>query len=459
MPVTIERRTSVAQLIPGMVLAEPIFHPVSMQMIWNSGTTLSEKHIALLQKMDIPSVRVMDFVPPSPQSGRLPGPRLASPSMAFDPIADNARDRNPTIAPDQTVSGPTTTNINVPTPGTGAVSRPPPRPRRRELPSAAVPAKMTAAPPSWSSLPEPVRVPQRIKEEVLQRNVNIVRHITEQVRHASRIDINQVDVSVQTAIRRIVQEPELIESLIDLRVYDEYTYAHSANVMSLSLVVGAALKLTPDRLRILGIGALLHDIGKTLVPEEILNKPSKLTEEEFRIMATHPANGIMILSNYAWATSDIKNCAFQHHEKFNGLGYPLGLKGNQTAELAQIVAVCDFYDALISDRVYKKGLAPNIVYQAIMNGKNEHFDSRIVQAFLKFIVPYPVNCRVELSNGQFGRVLKVNRKNLLAPIIHLEGAGEIDLAKNRDFGIVAIQNVPTQHPTLFSAKKTGSITS
>ncbi len=465
---TVDKRTSVDQLIPGMVLAEPIFHPMSMQMIWNSGTTLTEKHIALLQKMNLGGIRVMDFVPGSPQSAKVhtpshqvaAPPQIAAPAPPPEPVVPTrAQLRGPASAPLPPARSPTGPVPPMPHPGhlapltgprtpTGGAGLAPPR---RPLPAVAVRSNLPAVRPSWEKLPEPVRLPQRIREEVLQRNVSIVKHITEQVRHASRIDISQVDAHVQGTIRKIIQERELIESLIDLRVYDEYTYAHSANVMSLSLVVGSAMKLPMDRLRILGIGALLHDIGKTLVPEEILNKPTKLTEEEFRIMATHPANGIMILSNYTWANSDIKNCAFQHHEKYNGMGYPMGLKSNQIAELAKIVAVCDFYDALISDRVYKKGLPPNVVYQAIMNGVNVHFEGQVVQAFMKFIVPYPVNCMVELSNGQMGRVLKVNRKNLLAPVVFIDGGGELDLAKNPEITIVNIHKVPTVHPTLFSA--------
>lgn len=429
--------------MPGMVLAEPVFHPMSMQMIWNSGTTLTPKHISLLQKMNHGGIRVMDFMPGSPQGDKITTP-------AFDPESAPPP-RPPAPAPTQSQLRGTPSQALPPVPvNAPVVARRPlvPRPMGAFTATVRRPPVQPSA-PSWENLPPQLRIPQRIKEEVLQRNVTMVKHITEQVRHASRIDIGQVDNTVQNTIRKIVQEKELIESLIDLRVYDEYTYAHSANVMSLALVVGTALNYSPEKLRMLGIGALLHDIGKTLVPEEILNKPSKLTEEEFRIMATHPANGIMILSNYNWATADIKNCAFQHHEKYNGLGYPMGLKGTQIAELAQVTAIVDFYDALVSDRCYKKGLPPNVVYQAIMNGMNVHFDARIVNAFLKYIVPYPVNCSVELSTGQLGRVLRVNRKNLLAPTVLVDGAGELDLAKNPDISITTIHKVASQHPTLF----------
>ncbi|MEB3203628.1 MAG: HD domain-containing phosphohydrolase [Candidatus Sericytochromatia bacterium] len=437
-----DKRTPVADLQPGMVLAEPVFHPATLQMVWNIGTTLTERHLALLRKMDIEGIRTMDLAgaptlrKPAPDAPAAPPARGAGglpPLVARGPVQDKAGPASP--------ASPSVRPAGLPR----TAGRPPVAPRAIGAPPMAQVrgrADGTPAMPSWMKLPTPLRLPQRIREEVLQRNLSVVKNITQQVRHASRIDIGSVDQAVQTTIRRIVEEPELIQNLVDLRIYDEYTYTHSANVMSLALVVGTAMKYPLEKLRMLGIGALLHDIGKTLVPEEILNKPSKLTEEEFRIMATHPANGIMILGSYQWANNDIKNCAFQHHEKINGKGYPMGLKGDQIAEMSQVVSIVDFYDALISDRCYKKGLPPDLVYQTIINGTGTHFDARIVKAFLKYIVPYPVNAEVVLSNGMHGRVTRVNRKNLLAPVVLVEGHGEVDLMRTANVTVTQLKSAP-----------------
>lgn len=434
-----DNRTPVHDLQPGMVLAEPVFHPATLQMVWNIGTTLTERHLALLRKMDIEGIRVMDLAG---------APTVRKPA----PEAPATPPRRPDALPPMAGRGPVAPTPGVPAPPSTrpaglprTAGRPPVAPRAIGAPPVAqVRGRGEGQPamPSWMKLPTPLRLPQRIREEVLQRNLSVVKTITQQVRHASRIDIGSVDQAVQTTIRRIVEEPELIQNLVDLRIYDEYTYTHSANVMSLALVVGTAMKYPLEKLRMLGIGALLHDIGKTLVPEEILNKPSKLTEEEFRIMATHPANGIMILGSYQWANNDIKNCAFQHHEKINGKGYPMGLKGDQIAEMSQVVSIVDFYDALISDRCYKKGLPPDLVYQTIVNGTGSHFDARIVKAFLKYIVPYPVNAEVVLSNGMHGRVTRVNRKNLLAPVVLVEGHGEVDLLRAGGVTVTRLKSAP-----------------
>lgn len=390
-----ERKVAPTELAPGMVLAEPIMHPYTRQVIWMSGTTLTAQHVLLLQQMDLKHLRVLDlgFVPP-PEAPGAPGSTVPAPRRTPAPSASGA-----------TVSG-----------ATHMAPRP-----RAEAPSArGVPFR-----------------PQTIRTEVMERNVQTIRQIQQQIKSSTRLDIQAVDQSVQATIQKIVANQELLHSLIDLRVYDEYTYAHSSNVMSLALVVGAAMGYSIERLRILGIGALLHDIGKSMVPESILHKPGRLTKEEFNLMATHPANGIMLLAGYSWAIPEIKNIVFQHHEKFDGSGYPMRLSGAAISEMARIVSVVDVYDALISNRPYKKGLPPNVVYQAILDGARNHFDPRIVSAFTTFIVPYPVDSLVVLNTGQVARVARVARHQLMRPVIELEGQ-LIDLARNDRYAIVTM---------------------
>ncbi|MBO9539160.1 HD-GYP domain-containing protein [bacterium] len=408
-----ERKLMPQDLAPGMVLAEPVCHPFTRQVIWTSGTALTQHHIILLQRMELRAVRVIDMEG-APKGGvSLEGEGEALLSKAVSP-AEAPKDPPVLRFTKPSAHGATSTNpTQPPRPAKASASAPAPRPS----------AKGTQF------------KPQAIRNEVLERNVQTIKHLHSQVKQSNRIDIQSVDQSVQSTIQRIVTNKELLNSLIDLRVYDEYTYSHSSNVMSLALVVGAALGYSPERLRILGIGALLHDVGKAMIPESILHKPGKLTEEEFNIMATHPANGIMLLSGYAWANTEIKNVVFQHHEKFDGSGYPMKLSGTAISEFARIVSVVDVYDALISDRPYKKGLPPNVVYQAIINGAGNHFDPRIVQAFVKFIVPYPVNCYVELNTGQIARVVRVTRPHLMRPLIELEGS-LVDLSKDPRFTIV-----------------------
>jgi len=412
-----------------MVLAEPVCHPFTQQVIWASGTTLTDQHIAMLRKMELRGLKVVDFARNSPGLTSSP---LTGETVQMPPAQETARAKATDPA---SASGSATAPTPV-APVRYTLTRPSENQKPAAQPAARAHGTAQANAPWKRPVPQnEIYQPQSVKNEVLQRNLSTVRQITDQAKQASKIDIRAVDTSVQSTIQRIVTNKELLESLIDLRVYDEYTYAHSANVMSLALVVGHALGFPPERLRVLGIGALLHDIGKAMVPEAILRKPGKLTEEEFNIMATHPANGIMMLAAYGWATTDIKNIVFQHHEKFNGSGYPMKLSGPAISEMARIVSVVDVYDALISDRPYKVGLPPNVVYQAIINGSGEHFDPRIVQAFVRFIVPYPSGSQVLLNTGQVARVVRVSHADLMRPVIDLEGQ-MIDLTRDSRFAIV-----------------------
>lgn len=423
-----------------MVLAEPVCHPFTQQVIWASGTTLTDQHIAMLRKMDLRGLKVVDFAQRSPELSSSPIAGAPAPTAA-PPTSTPTSSTIPTPAPHlrsaaepATASGSATAQTPA-APVRYSLTRPNDAPKAPAPAARAHGAAQANAPWKRPVPKNEIYKPHAVKHEVLQRNLDTVHHIMAQAKQASKIDIRAVDTSVQTTIQRIVTNKELLESLIDLRVYDEYTYAHSSNVMSLALVVGHALGFPPEKLRILGIGALLHDIGKAMVPEAILHKPGKLTEEEFNIMATHPANGIMMLAAYGWATTDIKNIVFQHHEKFNGSGYPMKLSGSAISEMARIVSVVDVYDALISDRPYKVGLPPNVVYQAIINGAGEHFDPRIVQAFVRFIVPYPTGSQVLLNTGQVARVIRVSHADLMRPVIELDGH-MVDLARDSRFAIV-----------------------
>ncbi|MNX81967.1 Cyclic di-GMP phosphodiesterase response regulator RpfG [compost metagenome] len=199
--------------------------------------------------------------------------------------------------------------------------------------------------------------------------------------------------------------------------------------MSLSLLMGVTLGYTPAQLRMLGIGALLHDIGKNQIPDFILNKPAKLTEAEFNVMKSHPEKGLRLIENYRWATPEIKGIIMHHHEKWAGGGYPYNLKGTNIPEMARVVAVCDVWDALISNRVYKKGMPPERAYKIILEGMDTHFERRMVWAFQHFIVPYPKNALVVLNSGEVAKVVKVNREACQLPVVELEGQ-LIDLAKH-----------------------------
>lgn len=374
-----------------MVLAEPVFHPSSMQLLMTSGTPVSHQNISLLLRSGVQTVSVINFAPAKPEGTATPR-TMASPFRGNAPEAKGGGDY-PGFGGMFKANAPTTSTVG------------------RAMPRF-----------SESRL-------EQVAKEVVTRNFQTIREIEAQFSYSTKIDFDKVDHSVQTTIREIILNKELLESLADLRIYDEYTYAHSANVMSMSLLMGVTLGYGYETLRTLGVGAMLHDIGKTLVPDFILNKPGKLTEAEFEVMKSHPERGLKAISNYKWATADIKACILHHHERFNGSGYPHGLKGRDIPEMARVVGLVDVYDALVAKRAYKAGIPPYQAYQIILNSMNVHFEARMVWAFQNFVVPYPKNCVVILSTGEIAKVTKVNRDDPLRPVIEMDSGQVIDLTK------------------------------
>ncbi|MEW6572643.1 MAG: HD-GYP domain-containing protein [Bacillota bacterium] len=253
------------------------------------------------------------------------------------------------------------------------------------------------------------------------------------------IRIYEMTKTVNEIIDQLLKNPDLVFNLIDIRTIDDYTFGHSVNVCVLSLLTGISLGYERADLFTLGMGALLHDIGKAVIPDTILNKPDKLTPEEFALVREHPERGFRMLLQVPEVSATSACIALQHHERFQGQGYPRGLKGGEIHEFAVICGVADVFDALVADRVYRKAYPVHEAYELIAGSGNFLFDYRIVQAFLQNVAAYPVGTLVRLSTGQIGVVVETQRGLTLYPKVRIlfDGQGsacepyEIDLWKER----------------------------
>lgn len=227
--------------------------------------------------------------------------------------------------------------------------------------------------------------------------------------------VNKISCIVNDLVSELLYKDDLTYNIIDFKNYDSYTFQHCLNVAILSISTGISLKLNESSLHELGIAGMLHDIGKMLIPVEILNKPGKLTDEEFTIIKEHPVNAVKQLKNLV--SSDVLRAIESHHEKLDGTGYPYGRTENNISYYAKILAVCDVYDALTSDRPYRKATFSNEVIEYIMGCADTHFDYDILKHFIKIIVAYPIGTFVKLSNGQLAVVIKNYKENILRPLI------------------------------------------
>lgn len=214
---------------------------------------------------------------------------------------------------------------------------------------------------------------------------------------------------------------DLDATRLDLEKFKQHdygTFVHVLNVALLSAITGLQLGYKGKRLKYLTLGALLHDLGKLKVPREILNKPGSLTDEEFAIVKQHPLVGEEMLQNTRLLTS-VMAMVSEHHERWNGKGYPYGLSGNNIHRDAQIIAVTDVYEALTADRPYRKGLPPYHALEMILAWSGKDFNPQIVQGFRESLILYPENAIVTLNTGEVGVVVAVPTQMPTRPLVRL----------------------------------------
>ncbi|MDR2198665.1 MAG: HD-GYP domain-containing protein [Deltaproteobacteria bacterium] len=233
-----------------------------------------------------------------------------------------------------------------------------------------------------------------------------------------RIEVSEVQENVDELVESVSRNQDALTALIKLRRFDDYTYTHCLNVSVLSISTGKALGLSDEDLRVLGMGTMFHDLGKTRIPAYILNKPGKLTDQEFEIMRTHAALSAEIILEQKLNVDDLViKVARYHHERMDGSGYPDHLKGNEIPNLATICGLSDVYDALTSDRVYHKGKLPHDALKFIYSLRGTHFEPSWVDRFVQSVGIYPPGSVVELNSGHVGVVMEINHGSLLCPII------------------------------------------
>ena len=260
-------------------------------------------------------------------------------------------------------------------------------------------------------------------------------------RMGKAIEVEEASVMVDEINQSVERNSNALLSLIRLKTATEYTYLHSVAVCILMIAVGKQLGLQGEELKQAGMAGLLHDIGKMEIPDEILDKPGKLTDEEFDIMKSHPQRGWELLKSCDGIHETALDVCLHHHERVDGKGYPEKLSGDALTLFARMGAVCDVYDAISSDRCYKKAWSPAESIHKMASWREGHFDEKVFQAFVKTIGIYPNGTLVKLKSGRLGVVMEQSKKSLTAPIVkvffsikanaHLP-AEIIDLSKGAD---------------------------
>ncbi len=229
---------------------------------------------------------------------------------------------------------------------------------------------------------------------------------------------------------------ELFSMLQCMRNYDDTTYVHSLNVALICNIIGKWLNFKPEDLEVITLCGLLHDIGKLMIPNHIITKPAKLTDEEFSTIKTHTLRGYNLLKGKQ-IDNRIKHAALMHHERCDGSGYPYGFYNEQIDPFAKLVAIADVYDAMTCARVYRGPLCPFEVISIFESEGYSKYDPRYIMPFLSGIVQTYINNTVKLNDGQTGEIVFINKMELARPVIKMDEKF-IDLSKRRELQIVAL---------------------
>lgn len=276
-----------------------------------------------------------------------------------------------------------------------------------------------------------------ISDEVLIRATKTVQTwFNNGYRKSLRVLITEVE----SLVEEILSGKACINNLSEICSADADTFTHCVDVCVLSMTVGLKLGYERKELIRLGLGSIMHDLGKTRIPKNILNKPGKLNEEEFEKIKEHPEHGYKMLQEEVKEEIDpeVLSIVLNHHEKYDGSGYCRGLKGEEIDEKSIICAITDVYNAITTDRVYRKALPPHEAYEMILGAGNTMFDIKVVNAFLSCVVPYPVGSMIKLSNGMVGCVTRIGKMSFRPEVTIISTNETLNLANEKNITIIGV---------------------
>ncbi len=306
-------------------------------------------------------------------------------------------------------------------------------------PSPEVEAQPPTAPPQVST---PSKVASNFDRAcALHREANqIVRDMLADIRLGKQIEMEKIEPLVGRVVDSIFTQQDALLPLARLKQHDNYTFQHSVSVCALMTAFARTLEVPREVIREIAVGALLHDVGKARVPDEILNKPGKLTDAEFDRMKSHVVQSKIILQATPGISQIALDVAAQHHERFDGTGYPNKLKHEQISLYGRMGAIVDVYDAITSNRVYHKGMAPTEALRKLLEWSSNHFEPRLVKAFIRSVGIYPTGALVRLESKRLAVVQAQHAEKPMQPtvkvIFHTAGhylqPEDVDLRRSQD---------------------------
>ena len=269
--------------------------------------------------------------------------------------------------------------------------------------------------PARTTMAEELKRANQIRHQA----TGLVRTVMQDARLGKVIELDQVGSVVEDITASILRNPGALMGLLRIKTKDDYTFLHSVSVCTLLVAFCRARGMDGATIYQAGLGGLLHDVGKALVPDSVLNKPGRLTEEEFAIIRKHPQDGYDILKQSPGIGQIPLDITLHHHERVDGSGYPGKQAANGISELAQMAAIVDVYDAITADRCYHKGMPAADALRKLYEWSKFHFNPQFVQDFMRCVGIYPVGTMVLLESGRLAVVVEAHETNLLAPKVNV----------------------------------------
>ena len=277
-----------------------------------------------------------------------------------------------------------------------------------------------------AATPEPkkkrtVTLDQEMKKaSKLYDNAKTLQHkILNSLTEQKTINIMEAKESTDAIVDSIFRNQDALACMSRLRIKDEYLVEHSLNVSILMTLFAKHLEFDRELIEQLALGAFLHDIGKVLVPAEVLHKPGKLTPEEYDVIKSHVKLGVQVLAESPDFPAIVINMVQQHHERLDGTGYPEQLTEQQISQYGRMIAIVDSYDAMTAERVYKAGMHPIKAFKILMKDSSSSYDNQLVEQFVSCIGIYPIGTLIKLTSGKLGLISQLNKSKPLQPFVRV----------------------------------------
>lgn len=397
------KRLNINEISEGMVLGAPIVDAEGIVELLSKGTALTKRHIALMTQMGIEEVLILDKEEDIEEAVELNVGEIAKTAETHGKPFDAVKLQAELAALDKQIYEP--------------------------APRSVVNSNMEI-----HVLTGEGDIPIDVKHEKMIKETKAVFN---QIREDGELDLEKIRQNMEETLPDIVRNNDVLMRLNQLKSSDDYTFEHSMRVSILATMIGKWLGYSQSELLELGEAGLLFDIGKLNIPEFLLQKPAKVTPEEYELIKKHAQFGYSILLKTKGVTSNIKYAALHHHERMDGTGYPLRLRQNQIHDFAKIIMVCDVFDALTTDRPYKKAISPILAAEYISWSSGKLFDSKVCYILIKKLSEYYLGKKVKLTTGQEGRIVFIDDNYPTRPIVQVDDEF-INLIKEREINVEAL---------------------